>query len=245
MKTKMYTQFLLVVFLASATGVMAQTKTEKEVKSEEAQKKAQVTVSVDGKKLTEEALKKELEAVRSINEKELKKMQENRSFQEDAIRLNREAVQIHRKSLEDLKEKGFDNYVVVPDVTPRTVDFYNQFGQAYNSVWSNRENSSLSISKALSDVTFATDFTYEVKEGNFTISFDVNGTLGAGELKIIMKKPDGKSFQEITMSSLADVNWNQTFRWEEDDQDEFLGKWTISIKADKAKGNYSVRVNSR
>ncbi len=244
MKTKIYTQFLLVVFLASATGVMAQTKTEKEVKSVEGPKKTQVTTIVDGKKLTEEELKKELEAVRSINEKELKKLQENRSFQEDAIRLNREAYQIQRKAIADLKEQGLDNYVVVPDVIRHSADFYNQFGQTYN-VWSNRENSSLSISKALSDVTFATDFNYEVKEGTFTISFDVNGTLSAGELKIIMKKPDGKTFQEITMSSLADVNWNQTFRWEEDDQDEFLGKWTISIKADKAKGNYSVRVNSR
>jgi hypothetical protein len=76
-------------------------------------------------------------------------------------------------------------------------------------------------------------------------SFFVTGTLKAGELKITLKKPDQTAFQEFTISPLADVNWNQQFRWEEEESEGYLGKWTISISASKANGTYSVQVNSR
>jgi hypothetical protein len=238
MKAKIYTPLLLTVFIASFGAAIGQTKTEKELKEEDLKKKQQVIVIGNDKKLTEEQLKKELEAVRSLQMDELK------AAKEDQFRIQKEALDSYKKSMEVFKKQGIDNYYVVPPVGRLERDDYSDIGRHYN-IWSLDENSTLSISKDLADVTTSNDFTYEIKQGTYSINFRVDGSLSSGEMKISFKKPDGKVFQEMVISPLADINWNQSFRWEEEDENDFLGKWTISIKADKAKGEYSVRVNSR
>jgi hypothetical protein len=239
MKTKIFTQVLLLVFLASLGGVMAQNKTDKVIKEEiNKDGKEETTIIVDGKKLTGDELEKELAKIRQHQEYQFKKQ-----LDQEQLQIQKEALDSYKQSLEDLKEKGVDNYYVLPR-PDRWSGLYNQMDDNLG-IWSMKQNNSLGISKDLADVTNATDFTYEVKEDNSNISFMVNGTLSAGELKITLKKPDGKAFQDITISPLADIDWNQQFNWDEENQDEYLGKWIISIKADKAKGKYTVRVNSR
>jgi len=237
MKARFYTPVLLAVFFASFGGAIGQTKTEKELKEEDLKKKQMIII--DGnKKLSEEELKKQLESVRMIQEEKLK------DLKEDQFRIQREAMDSYKKSMEEMKKQGIDNYYVVPPASRWNNDVYTDIGRHYN-VWSLDENSTLSISKDLADVTTSNDFSYEIKEGTYSIGFSVTGSLSSGEMKITFKKPDGKTFQEMVISPLADINWNQSFRWEDDDSGDFIGKWIISIKADKAKGKYSVRVNSR
>jgi len=240
MRTKNFTQFLLIVFLSSLGGVMAQNKTERVVKEDvNKDQKKETAVYIDGRKLTGDELEKELQKVRQQQELVFKEQ-----MQEDRIELQKEAMNTYRRSLQELNEKGADDYYVLPRPERWTNQNFGVLSDNFN-IWSVKQNNSLIISKDLSEVTNATDFTYEVKEDNFTIRFAVNGTLSAGELKISLKKPDGKAFQDITISPLADIDWNQEFNWDEEDQEEYLGKWIISIKATNAKGKYNVRVSSR
>lgn len=239
MRTKIFTQFLLIVFLSSLGGVMAQNKVEKVVKEDvNKDQKKETAVYIDGRKLTGDELEKELQKLRQQQELVFKEQ-----MQDDHINLQKEAMNSYRRSMQELKDRGVDDFYV-----PRPDRWTNQsFGvltDNYN-IWSMKQNNSLIISKDLSDVTNATDFTYEVKEDTYNISFSVNGTLNAGEMKIILKNPEGKNFQELTISPLADIDWNQEFNWDEDDQEEYLGKWIISIKATNAKGKYNIRVSSR
>lgn len=238
MKSKIFTQLLLIVFLSSLGGVMAQNKTEKAVKEDVTKdQKKEVTIVIDGRKLTGEELEQELQKVRQHQELLFGKQLHDQQI------MQKEAMNNYRRSMQEFKEKGGDDfYMNQPEKWSN--QGYNILGDNYN-IWSMKQNNSLVISKDLSDVTNATDFTYEVKEENFSIRFSVNGTLSAGELKISLKKPDGKAFQDITISPLADIDWNQEFNWDEDDQEEYLGKWMISIKATNAKGEYNVRVSSR
>jgi hypothetical protein len=238
MKAKFYTPILLTLFAASFGGALGQTKTEKEMKEDELKKKQQVLILDQNKKISEEELKKALEDARMIQEKNLKIMKE------DQFLIQREAMDNYKKSMDELKKQGIDNYVVVPPPTRWNSDVVTDLGRHYN-IWTSDENSTLSIRKELSDITIANDFNYEIKQGTYAISFFVEGSLNSGEMKITFKKPDGKAFQEMVISPLGDIDWNQTFRWEEEDEEEFLGKWTISIKAEKASGKYAIRVNSR
>jgi hypothetical protein len=235
MKAKIYTPILLVAFLAGSSGAVGQVQTDKK---EQGEKKQSETVIIrDGRRISGTELEKELQEIRQRHE-------------EQRLKTQREAMESYKKSMEEFKKQGLDTNFEDFKVLPPTIrwNYTEPLNYYYNPetyLLGLKENSSLGISKNLADVTFASDFYYDVKEGNSTISFDVDGTMSAGELKIALKKPDGKTFQEFTISPLADVNWSQVFRWEEEDEDEFLGKWTIAIKADKATGSYNVKVNSR
>ena len=242
MKTLLLSTTLLLAGALIGGGALAQTVTEKDKKADELKKKQDVTIVVDGKKLSEEQLRKELEKVREIQGIELEKLGQYRLQQEDIRRMNEEAMKVYEKSLDDLKNK---DYLVVPSTPRWSFDAYGSPEDGLG-MWTHRENSTLSISKNLeSETTYSTDFSYQIKSGSMAVSFMVQGAVKSGQMMITLKKPDGKAFQEINISQLADVNWNQTFRWEEDDEEEFLGKWIITVKADKAVGNYSIRVNSR
>ena len=248
MKTKISLSVLLIIVITSFITVMGQETTDKK-KQEEAVKKhkEQVSVIIDSKKDTQKELQEVMEESLAAEEKALKVKKEKGYLSGQEYYKQAEALQDAKKKLQlqirhGNPEPAF-NYSFSPGIRwesgePGLADVYNLYS-------GRRENTSLSISKTLEDVTFSTDFTYDVKAESSNVSFFVTGTMKAGELKITLKKPDKIAFQEITISPLADVNWNQTFSWDEDETDGNLGKWIISIAAAKANGNYRVQVNSR
>ena len=248
MNTKISISVLLMILISSLITVMGQEKTDKKKQEEETlKKKEQVTIILDSKKDAELELQKALSESLEAEEKALKATYEKGMMDSKDYEKQAEALKEYHK-----KMKGFQirteiedpsyNFMFTPSVRWQSGD--NDFG-ALNYYRQDRENTSLSISKSLEDVTFSTDFYYDVKEESSQVYFYVTGTLKAGELKITLKKPDKTAFQEITISPLADVNWNQLFRWDEEESDDYLGKWLISISAVKPVGNYRVQVNSR
>jgi len=103
----------------------------------------------------------------------------------------------------------------------------------------------LEIEKQLEGETISADFPYEVKEGASGVSMSVNGSIDEGQVKITIKKPDGSVFNEYTLSPLANVSWNQSLSFEDDEETVSTGKWTITVAAEKAKGTYKVQMRGR
>ena len=111
-------------------------------------------------------------------------------------------------------------------------------GQYYSFGNLNQDN--LSINKELTEETSAADFNYEVKPGVKKLSVMVSGSIDAGKVKITINKPNGEVYNEYTLSPLANVNWNQTISFEDQEETQYVGKWTVSVSAEKAKGKYNV-----
>ena len=260
MRAKISISILFIILLTSLLTVKGQEKKEtKKVESYIAVEPAVVvSAKADGNKDLDN-LKKAMQESITAQQKMLDERYKNGNMDEveykkakvDLMEQQMKIQELQKKfsSLDYLKSLGnlSESYVTVPgnhyNIPQSNLAFTEGFSVA--NMYSRRENNSMSISKTLEDVTLSTDFQYEVKEGTNNVSFFVNGTLKAGELKITLKKPDQTAFQEFTISPLADVNWNQQFRWEDEESEGYLGKWTISISASKANGTYSVQVNSR
>ena len=242
---------LLFILITSLLTVMGQETSDKKKQEADAKRKQEhMTIIVDkANKDAQSDLKKAMEASLAAEEKALQSVKEKGLLNEKDYQKQAQALEDYKKKLQELKtlpELTVPSYnwsYTNPSIrmkTPEGIPITN-----YGFYRGERENNSLSISKTLEEVTFSTEFTYEVKEGVFSVSFFVNGTMKAGELKITLQKPDKTAFQEFTISPLADVNWTQQFRWEEEESGDYLGKWNISISASKASGNYQVQVNSR
>jgi hypothetical protein len=140
--------------------------------------------------------------------------------------------------------KGTDPSVIdVPDVQVDIPDIPEFKGGVY-TVFSDNQNM-LSINKDLTDETSSADFNYEVKEGSNGISVNVDGAIDAGKVKILIKRPDGEVYNEYTLSPLANVSWNQTIKFEGQVESEYVGKWVVTVSAEKAKGKYNVHISGR
>ncbi|MFH0759912.1 MAG: hypothetical protein V2A67_00240 [Bacteroidota bacterium] len=103
----------------------------------------------------------------------------------------------------------------------------------------------LSIEKELTGETISADFNYEVKSGAEGISLSVNGSIEAGTVVITVKKPDGTVFNTYNLSPLANVSWKQSLTFDDQEESSYVGKWTVTVAAEGAKGKYNFHMIGR
>jgi len=176
----------------------------------------------------------ELEEIPELNEEKLKEIQEEMKVWKD------DSGKIFYYKSPEFKFKGVEPFVwkspeVMIDVPEFKAGVYNWFS----------DQDALCVEKTLDGESLTADFSYEVKPGATGISLSVNGSMEAGSVVITVKKPDGTVFNTYNLSPLANVHWNQILKFEDQEEAAFVGKWTLTIAADGAKGKYQVRINDR
>ena len=202
-----------------------------------------------------EAMKEQKKAMEEkmivIRKKNLEKMGELRELNEDSAEGEEGDVEI----IGDNNGKKFHYYYKTPKLNYRyelpegafNKDFKVEIPEFRGNMmnWYSPDQDNLNINKELADETNSADFNYELKKGANGMTIRVEGSIDSGKVKISIKKPDGELYNEYTLSPLANVNWKQSVSFDEEDAAKYLGKWTVSVSAEKAKGKYSVQLNGR
>jgi hypothetical protein len=195
-----------------------------------------------------EQARESAEAWREAMEEHREAMQEGkREMEEKMIIIRKKSAEqmeelkdLHGDKLKELKELEFD---IQKDLNGKKYHYY--FKSPNWKSGEDEDQDNLDIDKNLSDESGSADFTYEVKKGASKMSVNVNGSIEAGKVRILIKRPDGEVYNEYTLSPLANVNWKQTIGFEEQEESQYLGKWTVTVTAEKASGKYHVRINGR
>ena len=219
-------------------------------KAEQAREKAMVEVEIQMNRQREEMeaqreamndQRREMEhQVRIIREKNLDKLKDLKGIEMDVLKdINGKNFHYYYKT-PNFEWKGGDApMVVAPGYKIDVPEFKGQFFGALAN-----ENA-LNIEKDLTGESISADFPYEVKESSDGMFLKVTGSIEAGKVLITVKKPDGSVFNEYTLSPLANVTWNQTIDFENEDETTVIGKWVVTIAAENAKGNYKVHLSGR
>ena len=252
---KLFLPILILSFIFSGTMVQAQSKNEKE--------KAQKEKILELEKRLEKALKmqeadleKALKLSKQLQERELKSILENQH------KIRQKAMDQHERQFEEKEGnyrraynlgKNYDKNVwsVVESEWDSDIDIEFD-GDAFKAISlpnvyfsTGKERTALTIHKELEDVTFDTKFKYEVTEGSKGIHFSVSGEMEEGTLLVKLIKPNKEVLQEIEISPLANVGWDQDLRWEKDEEKAGnFGSWTIVVSAKGASGRYNVSVRA-
>ncbi len=259
---KLFLPILIMAFFFSGSFVQAQSKNEKEQeqKIRELEKKLEQAL-----KMNQADMEKTLQETKRIREEDLVKILENqKKIQQKATEQYEKAWQAESgKDWQDWESQGenlrrfYDVQkgsnksrfkVVEPDwLTDIQFDFEGEPFRELNGIYVSpgRARTALTIRKELDDVTFDTQFKYEVTAGSNGINFSVDGQMEEGTLLIRLIKPNGKVLQEIEISPLADISWNQNLRWEDDEnEEENLGSWIIVVSAKNASGHYNANIRA-
>ena len=256
---QLFLPVLILSILFSGSMVQAQSKSEKEkeAKIKELEQKLEQALHMQ-----EEELEKVLRQSKKIQDEELRQVLENQKKVQQQARENYKKAwekneDFYKDNWTDHKDfqtqKGYSEYlkkhnykVVTPDMEfDFDVDADNFSGLARAFVVQAKERTALTIKKNLDDVTFDTKFKYEVAEGARGLNFFVEGSMDKGTLIVKLLKPNGEVLQDIEISPLADINWNQDLRWdEEDEQKSNQGNWVIVVSAKNATGSYKVNVRA-
>ena len=241
---KLFLPLLILSMFFSGPLAQAQSKSEKEKeeKIRELEEKLEQALQ-----LQEAELEKALQSKKRINDEELKKILESHSrVQQKAMEQYEKAWELNKDKFRDqwndnpefLDRRSFErsrsnNYRIF---SPPDMDIYfdkdneTLLNLPGTYITTSKERTALTIRKDLDDVTFDTKFKYEVAEGSNGLNFNVNGSMDEGTLMIKLVKPSGEVLQEIEISPLADISWNQDLRWKEDEEKEKnIGSWVIVV----------------
>lgn len=232
---KQFVPFLILIFLFAGSVSQAQTKKEKE-ETEKELRLMELEIKKDQHQKQQE-LEKMLKESKIMEEEELKAILEEQKNHAQAIAKYRTKLGNYEFRMKDME------HIVVPEIKIGT-DLEGQPASIWAVYGGNRESTVLNIHKDINDVTFSTKFKYEVQKGSKSFKFSANGSVEKGTIMIQLLNPGDQVIHEFEVSPLADVDWTQSFKWNEEDAEGNSGTWTIIVSAKQATGNYSVNVRA-
>ncbi len=173
----------------------------------------------------------------------------------EAIERSRRAIELQRHQLEKVREHYPDGFelpemefdledlnIEIPEMHFEMPDFPMELRGFYGG---DEADNNLSIHKTLDNESVEKDLTYTVADDAMQIDLKVNGSVDTGEVKIVLKTPDGKEYQTVELNASADVSWSQKMKLSGENKEQYKGKWTISVKGDDVKGHYSIYMRSK
>ncbi len=109
---------------------------------------------------------------------------------------------------------------------------------------SDTERTTWEFSKSVKENTFSKDYTFDVEKTAKSVSMSVNGDCKAGEIRIKIIMPNGKSYSEILIDEFGNLNWRKSFSITETENKDKTGEWKFQISSAKATGFFRISLQT-
>ncbi len=113
----------------------------------------------------------------------------------------------------------------------------------FTSTGSPERSSKLTISKDYDGESSSKTGTFTVAEGVKKIRISISGFVKSGKIGLEVYMPGNKVLQKLSIDDTANIEWQQSINIQEDDT-KYFGEWTYVVKAENAKGFYSLSLNT-
>jgi len=229
--------FLIVIFLitsiTSLQQMAAQDKSKEEQEKEfmiqkkiEEQKKSMS----DQKKAQEEALQ-DLQEVQEDLDKSLNDINVEVEVN-DADKAD-QAVRAHVKRI-DRSFRWDEPYVFTPGVEQYYVHGFD----------GDNESTSWEFSRKVKEKTLKSEYSFDVEKTANSVVMSVMGDCKAGEIRIKIVTPGGKTYSDIVIDEFGNLNWRKSFTISETENQDKAGAWKFVISSNKATGYFKISLQA-
>jgi hypothetical protein len=225
--------FLISIFLVSSLcslqQITAQEKTREEQEKEFRIQKAiedQKRSMADQKRAQEEALQNLQEANEALDSI-------NVEVEVDAADMADKAVRAHVKRI-DRSFRWEDPYVFTPGVEP----FY------FHGFDGDNESTSWEFSRKVKEKTLKSEYTFDVEKTANSVVMSVMGDCKAGEIRVRIVMPGGKTYSDIVIDEFGNLNWRKSFTISETENQDKAGAWKFVISSNKATGYFKISLQA-
>jgi hypothetical protein len=255
---KKYSLFLIATFLiisiSSIQPVIGQEKTQSEQEREAEIQKAidqQKKAMAEQKKAMEEKSKAMEDQKKAIDEKVkagtiteiegVKELQELDELMKD-VQVQVESAGRNGNSIRIMTPRGSRSFnydePFVYQAAPGMENFYGHSfgGDAERTTWD--------FTKTVKETTFSGDYTFEVEKTVKNVVMSVNGDCKAGEIRIKILMPNGKSYSDIVIDEFGNLNWRKSFKISDTENQDKTGNWKFQISSTKASGYFKISLQT-
>ncbi len=235
---------LIVVILVSAGSfyqpVLAQEKTkeekEKELKMQE-EIRAQKRAIAEQKKAQEE-LQKSLEDQKELNEDVMK------DFKVQMDEASIEAADKYRDFVKVYKDNGDMRRRFDFAGEPWVFSSGSEPFMIHSLMGGDNERTTWDFTKSLKENSFSGDYTFDVEPTANNVVMSVNGDCKAGDIRIKIIMPSGKTYSDIVIDEFGNLNWRKSFAISEEENKDKAGAWKFKIDANKATGFFKISLQT-
>jgi len=217
--------FLLALFVPFQ-GVNAQEKSK-----EEKEKELQMQEIINAQKRTmAEQKKAQEEMIKEFKDQQydLDEIMEDLRLRIDTNDFGR-AIRIIGDRSRDRYNSSREPFIITPEV-----NVWTPFGL------SDTERTTWDFSKSVKEKTFSRDYTFDVEPTVGTVIMSVNGDCKAGDIRIKIVMPNGKTYSDIIIDEFGNLNWRKSFKISDEDNQDKAGAWKFEIKSTEATGYFNI-----
>ena len=213
------TVIFLISFGSSFQQVRAQEKTKEQ---QEADLKIQQKIEEQKKALVElKKAQEDAELSMDAKKSELDSSMTNMQIEISRANLDREKI------FRDLP-RGKGSFVF-----DEPYDFSGPDGQTFfiHSMGGDSERTTWDFSKTVKDNTFSKDYSFDVEKTAKSVVMSVMGDCKAGEIRVKIVMPNGKSYSDILIDESGNLNWRKSFNISETENKDKTGDWKFQISS--------------
>lgn len=226
---------LIAVLLVAGSFSLQQAAAQEKAKSEK-QSEEEILKAIDEqKKAMAEAKKAQKEAAIEFKKQSEEMQQAMKDLQidveadvppEDAIRIysNRRGARSFNIG---------EPYVISPGV-----EFYG-LGHGGDG-----ERTSWDFSKSVKENTLSREYSFDVEKSVNTVVMSVNGDCKAGDIRIRIIMPNGKTYSDIVIDEFGNLNWRKSFTISDTENQDKAGEWKFQISSNKATGYFKISLQT-
>jgi hypothetical protein len=212
---------------------------------------------VNGQEKTQEQKEKELKLQQSIDQQKKAMAEQNKALM-DAKKAEEDAQKaLQEITVEGIKSsgsvnvndyyrsrrpgsggrEGFDQFVFTPGVEFSGTSFYGHGG-------GDNERTTWDFSKYVKESTFSKQYSFDVEKTASTVVMSVMGDCKAGEIRVKIIMPGGKTYSDILIDEYGNLNWRKSFTISEEENKDKSGEWLFKIDATKATGSFKISLQT-
>jgi hypothetical protein len=106
------------------------------------------------------------------------------------------------------------------------------------------ERTTWDFSKQVKESTFSRQYSFDVEKSSHTVTMSVMGDCKAGEIRIKILMPGGKTYSDVVIDESGNLNWRKSFNISEAENKDKAGEWNFKIEAEKASGYFRISLQT-
>jgi len=135
------------------------------------------------------------------------------------------------------REFGDQPYYFSPGVEFSGGDFFGHGG-------GDGERTTWDFSRYVKESSFSKQYSFDVEKSVGTVVMTVMGDCKAGEIRVKIVMPGGKTYSDIVIDESGNLNWRKSFTISEEENKDKAGEWIFKIDAAKATGSFKISLQT-
>jgi hypothetical protein len=231
---------LITIILVSAGLSFQQANAQEKTKAEQ-EKELKILREIEQqKKALAEEKKAQSEAKAALDEMQQKHSDEMYRIEKDAI-VNEESARKAGDLAKIYVQRGnrsfrFDDPFVFS--SPQIENFYGP------PIGDDGERTTWDFSRSVTEKTFTKEFSFEVEKTVNNVLMSVMGDCKAGDIRIKIIMPNGKTYSEIVIDEFGSLNWRKSFTVSETENQDKTGEWEFQVASNKATGFFKISLQT-